>query len=154
MQSAAEIIAALGLQAHPEGGHYRETLRVPRPDHMRGFMTAIYYLLAAGERSHWHRVDAVELWNWYAGAPLRLSVSEDGARVRDHLLHGEIAGGAEPQALVPAQAWQSAESLGAWTLVGCCVAPAFEFSGFTLAPPDWAPADRRGAGEPAPDQER
>ncbi len=136
---AESIIAALGLEPHPEGGHYRETYRHRPPDGGRGASTAIYYLLRAGERSHWHRVDVDEMWHWYAGATLRLSISEDGLDPVDHLLGPDIREGERPQVLVPGWAWQSAESLGAWTLVGCTVAPAFEFSGFEMAPPDWIP---------------
>lgn len=136
---AESIIAALGLEPHPEGGHYRETYRHRPPDGGRGASTAIYYLLRAGERSHWHRVDVDEMWHWYAGATLRLSISEDSLDPVDHLLGPDIREGERPQVLVPGWAWQSAESLGAWTLVGCTVAPAFEFSGFEMAPPDWTP---------------
>ena len=106
-------------------------------------MTAIHFLLCAGERSHWHRVDADEMWHWYAGAPLRLSISPSDistvGAVLDHRLGNGLATGERPQILVPAGAWQAAESLGSWTLVGCTVAPAFEFSGFELAPPGWSP---------------
>ncbi len=136
---AESIIAALGLEPHPEGGHYRETYRHRPPDGGRGASTAIYYMLRAGERSHWHRVDVDEMWHWYAGAPLRLSISEDGLGSTDHPLGPDIFEGERPQVLVPGSAWQSAESLGDWTLVGCTVAPAFEFSGFEMAPPDWTP---------------
>lgn len=136
---AKNIIESLGLQPHPEGGLYRETYRHQQPDGGRGASTAIYYMLRAGERSHWHRVDVDEMWHWYAGAPLSLSISRDGQNPVDHLLGQDILEGERPQILVPASAWQSAESLGAWTLVGCTVAPAFEFSGFEMAPPGWAP---------------
>lgn len=102
-------------------------------------MTAIYYLLKAGERSAWHRVDAVEIWHYYAGAPLRLQVSSDGNAITTRRLG--VAADAEPQIVVPADAWQSAHSEGDWTLVGCTVAPAFEFAGFELAPPDWSPGN-------------
>ncbi len=141
MQADA-VIAELGLAAHPEGGHYRETYR-HRPDGGgRGACTAIYYLLKAGEISRWHRVDAVEIWHWYAGAPLVLTISENGQDTQARHLGPELAAGQRPQAVVPAGAWQTAESLGAWTLVGCTVAPAFEFSGFELAPEDWRPAPK------------
>jgi predicted cupin superfamily sugar epimerase len=136
---AEAIIRALGLRPHPEGGHYAETYRHAPPDGGRGAMTAIYFLLSAGERSHWHRVDADEMWHWYAGAPLRLSIA-DAAGVAHHRLGCNLAAGVRPQLLVPAGAWQAAESLGDWTLVGCTVAPAFEFAGFELAPPGWSPA--------------
>ena len=137
--SAADIIHLLDLRPHPEGGHYRQTFRDPAHDGgRRSVSTAIYFLLAAGERSHWHRVDAVEIWHWYAGAALALKTAgSDGvATVR---LGADLAAGERPQAVVPAGAWQAAESLGAWTLVGCTVAPGFEFSGFELAPKDWTP---------------
>lgn len=102
--------------------------------------TAILFLLAAGERSHWHRVDAAELWLWHAGAPLRLAVSGDGQGQDARRLGPDLGAGEALQAVVPAGSWQAAETLGAWTLVTCVVAPAFQFSGFTLAPPGWAPA--------------
>ncbi len=138
--SAGEVIALLGLQPHPEGGHFRETFREAAGDGARGASTAIYFLLAAGERSHWHRVDASEAWHWYAGAPLRLSMAHpDGAKV-EHLLGPDLMAGERPQAVVPPQSWQAAETLGAWTLVGCTVAPAFDFAGFELAAPGWEPA--------------
>lgn len=137
--TADEIIALLGLEEHPEGGHYAETWRHAAGEGERGAGTAIYFLLQAGERSHWHRVDADEIWHWYRGAPLALHVSEDGATRRDLLLGPDLAGGQAPQIVVPAGAWQAAESQGAWTLVGCTVSPAFEFRGFELAPPGWSP---------------
>lgn len=137
--SAAEIIARLGLMPHPEGGHYRETFRDERRDsNGRAYSTAIYFLLAEGEQSRWHRVDAVETWHYYAGAPLALRIASDRSTATI-LLGADIVAGELPQAIVPAGAWQAAESLGEWTLVGCTVAPGFEFSGFELAPPDWRP---------------
>lgn len=141
--TAAEVIALLGLKPHPEGGHYIETFRDPAPYGGRSFGTAIYYLLAAGERSHWHRVDAAEIWHWYGGAPLALGLSEDGETARTLALGPDLAAGQRPQIVVPAEAWQAAESLGAWTLVGCTVAPGFEFVGFELAEPDWRPGLER-----------
>lgn len=138
--TAAEVIARLGLTPHPEGGHFRETFRDTQTDDSgRARSTAIYFLLAANERSHWHRIDAVETWHYYAGDPLILSIAEDGARC-DVTLGGDLAAGEIPQAVVPPHAWQAARCLGAWTLVGCTVAPGFEFSGFELAPPDFDPA--------------
>jgi uncharacterized protein len=131
--TAEEIIARLGLKPHPEGGHFVETFRAPEG-------TAIYFLLKAGERSHWHRVNADEIWHHYAGAPLELSMSDDGHAVRHLRLGTDFAIGEQPQAVVPRHVWQAARSLGAWTLVGCTVSPAFEFSGFELAPPDWSPS--------------
>ena len=133
MQSAAEIIEILGLQPHPEGGHFRETFRDPREVNGRSVGTAIYFLLAAGERSHWHRVDATEVWSFHAGAPLVLSLSPDGAGVETHRLGAALGAGERPQVIVPPGCWQSAQSLGAWTLVGCTVAPGFEFADFELA---------------------
>lgn len=139
--TADEIIARLGLQPHPEGGHFRETFRAPDATNSggRGASTAIFFLLKAGERSHWHRVDADEIWHHYAGAPLELSMSDDGKTTR-HLRLGSNFGLLEtPQGVVPRGVWQAARSLGNWTLVGCTVAPAFDFAGFELAPPGWAP---------------
>ncbi len=134
------IIAALKLQPHPEGGHFVETFRDAAGDNGRSRSTAIYFLLKAGERSHWHRVrDAVEIWHFYAGAPLKLGIAEDGRKPRWQRLGPHVLAGDKPQIIVPAGHWQAAESLGDWTLVGCTVAPGFEFSGFELAPPDWAP---------------
>jgi len=140
MTTAAKIIELLGMRRHPEGGHYIETFRDPLTDEAgRSRSTAIYFLLQAGERSHWHRVDAVETWHWHAGAPLVLSISEDGKSVRDIQLGPDIAAGLRPQGIVPTGAWQAAVSTGDWTLVGCTVAPGFEFSGFELAAKDWKP---------------
>ncbi|MGH8431792.1 MAG: cupin domain-containing protein [Solimonas sp.] len=135
--TAAEIIGLLGLQPHPEGGHYRETFR-DLAGEGRAHSTAIYFLLQAGEVSRWHRVDATEVWHWYAGAPLLLTVADASGR-RDLRLGSDLAAGERPQAIVPAHAWQQAQSLGAWTLVGCTVAPGFEFAGFELAPADFEP---------------
>lgn len=139
MISAAEIVALLDLRPHPEGGYFAETFRDVARGGGRGAMTAIYYLLARGQRSHWHTVDAAEIWHYYAGAPLKLSISRDGKTIEDLRLGPDLATGERPQATVPPHAWQAAESLGDWTLVGCTVGPAFEFAGFTLAPPDWRP---------------
>ena len=135
-----QIIAALGLAPHPEGGAFRETFRDAAATHGRGASTAIYYLLRAGETSRWHRIDAAEIWHWYCGAPLLLSLSRDGRAEEQIRLGNDVLAGERPQAVVPGQAWQSARSLGAWTLVGCTVAPAFEFERFELAPIGWAPA--------------
>ncbi|MCP1847170.1 MULTISPECIES: cupin domain-containing protein [unclassified Bradyrhizobium] len=138
--SAADIIARLALQPHPEGGHYRETFRDARGDaNGRAHSTAIYFLLARGERSHWHRIDAVEMWHYYAGAPLTLRIAQDGGP-HSITLGPDVARGEQPQAIVPAHAWQAAESNGDWTLVGCTVAPGFEFAKFELAPKGWEPA--------------
>lgn len=137
--SAEEVIALLGLTPHPEGGHFVETFRDADADGGRGASTAIYFLLRAGERSHWHKVDAVEMWHWHAGAPLVLRIAEGGAALREQVLGPALAAGQRPQGVVPAHAWQAAHSLGAWTLVGCTVAPAFRFEGFVLAPAGWEP---------------
>ncbi len=143
------LIAMLGLQPHPEGGCYVETHRASAAEGERGSVTAIYFLLTAGERSHWHRVDAVEIWLWHGGAPLELSIHDDSApangetaagTTQRHRLGMDLESGERPQAVVPVGAWQSARSLGDWSLVSCTVAPAFEFRGFTLAPPGWEPA--------------
>lgn len=136
--TAEEIIAALGLARHPEGGWYAETFR-DAPGGGRGHSTAIYFLLKAGEVSRWHRVrDAAELWHFYAGAPLELRVAEGGA-MSVLRLGTDLAAGEHPQGIVPAGAWQSAKSLGDWTLVGCTVAPGFSFDAFELAPEGWEP---------------
>ena len=137
--TAAEVGRLLGLQPHPEGGQFRETFRDIACPGDRARSTAIYYLLAAGERSHWHRIDAAELWHFYCGAPLRLSIAADDGPVSEIRLGTDLGAGDVPQAVVPAGAWQSAESHGAWTLVGCTVAPGFTFEGFELAPPGWSP---------------
>jgi predicted cupin superfamily sugar epimerase len=138
--SAAEVISLLGLAPHPEGGHYRQTFRDPRTIDGRAASTAIYFLLAAGERSHWHKVDAVETWHYYAGAPLTLEIATDAKGPVERMTLGpDLAAGERPQAIVPTHAWQAALGLGDWTLVGCTVAPGFEFAGFELAPKGWAP---------------
>jgi predicted cupin superfamily sugar epimerase len=137
--TAADIITRLALQPHPEGGHYRETFRDTRLDlNGRSLSTAIYFLLARGERSHWHRIDAAEVWHYYAGDPLLLHIADGDGR-RSIRLGATLAAGEVPQAVVPAQAWQAAESAGNWTLVGCTVAPGFDFATFELAPKGWAP---------------
>jgi len=137
--TATELIRLLELAPHPEGGHFRETFRDARTlDRGRAASTAIYFLLARGERSHWHRVDAVEVWHYYAGAPLMLEIADGDARTTV-TLGADLGAGEQPQGIVPAGAWQAAQSLGDWTLVGCTVAPGFEFSGFELAPKNWSP---------------
>jgi predicted cupin superfamily sugar epimerase len=139
--TAADIIARLELQPHPEGGHYRETFRDPREDaNGRSLSTAIYFLLARNERSHWHRIDAVEIWHYYAGSALSLQIADDSGQLSVRL-GPDLAAGEVPQAVVPAQAWQAAESSGDWTLVGCTVAPGFDFAKFELAPKGWTPPD-------------
>ena len=134
------MIETLGLRPHPEGGWYVETWRAPAAADERAVGSAILYLLAIGERSHWHRVDAAEIWGWSGGDALELRIWSDGeATVTTHRLGGDIATGEQPQVVVPMGAWQAARPLGAWTLVGCIVTPAFEFAGFELAPPGWEP---------------
>ncbi len=148
--TAADIIRLLDLAPHPEGGHYRQTFRDPVESAGRAASTAIYFVLARGERSRWHRVDAAEAWHYYAGAPLELEISPDGtAPVQCIRLGVDLSAGERPQAVVPANAWQAAVSLGDWTLVGCTVAPGFLFSRFEMASPDWAPQapDAAGAGK-------
>jgi predicted cupin superfamily sugar epimerase len=139
---AAEMIGLLDLSPHPEGGWYRETFRDSRRiEGGRAASTAIYFLLARDEVSHWHRVDAAEIWLWHAGAALALSVFGDAGAggLRTHRLGIDLRAGERPQAVVPAGAWQSARSLGEWTLLSCTVAPGFEFAGFEMAPPGWQP---------------
>jgi len=139
---AAAIIGKLGMQRHPEGGWYVETFR-DADGGERGHSTAILFLLEAGDVSHWHRVrDAVEVWHYHAGAPLALTLSPNGHDAESFRLGPNILNGEKPQVVVPADYWQTATSLGHWTLVGCTVAPGFEFSSFELAPPDWRPAPR------------
>jgi predicted cupin superfamily sugar epimerase len=138
--TAADIVRLLELVPHPEGGHFREVFRDQRAaEDGRAASTVIYFLLARGERSHWHRVDAAEVWHYYAGSALHLDVA-NGSERRRLRLGLDLAAGERPQAVVPAGAWQTAESLGDWTLVGCTVAPGFEFNGFELAPKDWEPS--------------
>lgn len=134
--TADEIIAMLDLAPHPEGGHFRQTWIADAVDGTRPAGTCIYFLLKAGERSHWHRVDATEIWHHYSGAPLVLSLAatEAGPAV-GHMLGPDLAAGALPQVIVPEGHWQAARSTGDWTLVGCTVSPAFRFEGFELAPP-------------------
>ncbi len=143
--SAADIRASLDMQPHPEGGHFVETFRdqtLTAPDG-RAASTAIYFLLEAGEVSHWHRLrDAAEVWHYYAGAPLVMTLSANGHDAEARRLGTNLASGERPQIVVPAGWWQTATSLGHWTLVGCTVAPGFEFAAFEMAPPDWRPTPR------------
>lgn len=137
-----DIVARLALAPHPEGGFYRETFRDSAclPGSSRAASTAIYFLLPAGVISRWHKVDAAEVWHWHAGAPLLLAIAQrPGDGITLHRLGIDLDSGEQPQAIVPAGAWQQAESLGAWTLVGCTVAPGFEFSSFTMAAAGWVP---------------
>jgi predicted cupin superfamily sugar epimerase len=138
--SAPDIIRMLALKPHPEGGHFRETFRDPKQAaDGRSVSTAIYFLLARGERAHWHRVDVVEIWHWYAGAPLQLEIAAAPGRVERVTLGGDISAGLRPQAVVPPQAWQAAQTLGDWTLLGCTVAPGFDFAKHEVAPQGWSP---------------
>ena len=137
--TAEAIIAKLALQPHPEGGWYRQTWVGPLVGG-RASGTAILFLLKANERSHWHRVDADEIWLWHAGAPLVLAMGVD--RAVEHRLGPDVLGGEVVQAVVPAGWWQAARSTGEWTLVSCTVAPGFDFKTFELAPPGWSPTRR------------
>nr|WP_319391244.1 cupin domain-containing protein [uncultured Cohaesibacter sp.] len=139
MDGADAIIEKLGMQPHPEGGYFIETFRDEEGPEGRGHSTVIYYLLKAGERSHWHRVDAVEVWFWQGGAPLELNLSKDGTGSETLSLGPDIMAGQEPQGIVPRHVWQSARSLGSWTLVSCMVAPGFLFEGFEMAELGWTP---------------
>jgi len=145
--NARDIIRTLDLKPHPEGGHYRETFRDSHTDGQgRARSTLIYYLLQVGEVSEWHRVDAAEIWHYYAGAPLVLTISENGHDAQAAHLGISLQTGQRPQLVVPAGWWQTATSLGEWTLVGCTVAPGFQFEGFEMAPPGWRPTPRKSGG--------
>ena len=136
--TAEGIISALGLAPHPEGGWYRQTWVAEAGPGERPSGTAILFLLMAGERSHWHRVDATEIWHFHAGSPLALSMApQDTGPAVAHRLGPDLMAGEMPQLIVPAGYWQAARSLGGWTLVGCTVSPGFRFEGFELAPPDF-----------------
>jgi predicted cupin superfamily sugar epimerase len=137
--AAADIVARLRLAPHPEGGWYRETFRDMAGADGRPLSTAILFLLAAGERSHWHRIDASEIWLWHVGSPLALDLSPDGRDTERRILGANLAAAQTPQIVVPARCWQAAASLGDWTLVSCTVAPGFDFDAFELAPPGWRP---------------
>jgi predicted cupin superfamily sugar epimerase len=138
--TAKQIIDELAMQPHPEGGWYVETFRDSTAVAGRSVGTAIFFLLEKGQRSHWHRVDASEIWHYHAGAPLKLGIAGQVSEEAIHLLLGlDILNNERPQIVVPAGHWQSARSLGEWTLVGCTVSPGFEFSKFELAPPGWEP---------------
>ncbi len=139
MMTPAGIVATLDMKPHPEGGWYVETFR-DAPQGGRGHSTAIYFLLERGQVSAWHRVkDASEIWHHHAGAPIELSMHREGGDVSQHVLGIDLAAGERPQIVVPAGWWQTARSLGDWTLVGCMVAPGFDFSVFELAEPGWQP---------------
>jgi len=140
--TADEVITLLNLQPHPEGGYFAETFRDDVTDAAgRAASTLIYFLLPEGVLSRWHKVDAVETWHWYAGSPLELSISPDGREKQVLTLGNNLAAGERPQGIVPRHGWQQARSLGAWTLVGCTVAPGFRFEGFEMAPEGWEPGD-------------
>jgi len=137
--SAAEIVRLLGLEPHPEGGWFRETFRDSPHGGGRAHSTAIYYLIEGGPPGLWHRVDSAEVWHWYAGAPLLLTISPDETARTEALLGSDLSAGARPQVVIPPRHWQSAQSLGAWTLVGCTVAPGFDFAQFEMKPEGWEP---------------
>lgn len=140
MSEVQALIAALDLAPHPEGGWYRETWRSDVLVEGRASATAILFLLDAGQRSHWHRVDATELWLFHAGSPIRLSTAAtDAGPVRDVRLGPDVLAGDQPQARVAAGQWQAAEADRGWALMSCIVSPGFDFAGFTLAPPAWEP---------------
>lgn len=138
---AHEVIARLALEAHPEGGFFRETWRDEPADGGRGRGSSIFFLLRGGEQSRWHRIDSTEIWHFYEGAPLELLVTGDGEHVTRHVMGPGLFDGETPQAIVPPDAWQSARSLGDWTLVGCTVSPAFEFDFFEMADDDFRPGE-------------
>ena len=140
---AYSVVKTFGMIPHPEGGWYAEMFRSDAPAGERPAVSAIYFLLRENERSHWHAVDGTEIWLWHAGSPIRLHLSLKGEHPASVMLGMDFEGGQRPQVVVPEGVWQAAESTGPWSLVSCVVAPAFHFSGFTLAPPDWAPG--RGA---------
>lgn len=144
MTTAREIIDKLGLTPHPEGGWYVRTWRAPAVPGERPTGTAIYYLLQHDEVSHWHRVDAAEIWLWHLGAPLELLLSVDAEQTRTQVLGPDLAQEQRPQVVVPAGCWQRATSRGPFTLVSCVVTPGFEFSGFEMAPPHWRPGRSAG----------
>ncbi len=137
--SAESIIRALDLKPHPEGGWYAETWRAKTVEGERPSGTAIYYLLKEGEQSRWHRIDAAEIWHFYAGAPLLLTISEEPNKASNIHLGADIDAGERPQMIVPPNAWQAARALGEWSLVGCTVSPGFDFARFEMAPPGWTP---------------
>lgn len=143
MTTARDIIEMLDLAPHPEGGWYKETWRAQAVVGERATGTAIYYLLEAEQFSHWHRVDAAEIWLWHAGAPLALTLSPNGHDAETQILGTELAQGQRPQIVIPPNWWQTAASLGRFTLVSCTVSPGFEFDGFEMAAPDWRPHPRK-----------
>lgn len=139
-RTAQQMIAALELEPHPEGGWYRQTWAAASGG-TRPAGTAIYYLLAASEVSHWHRIDSAEVWHFYTGAALELSIAPtDDASAVPHILGPDVGAGARPQIVVPPHHWQSARTTGAWSLVGCTVSPGFQFDQFELAASGWSPS--------------
>ncbi len=136
--TAQDIVALLGLEPHPEGGFYKQMF-ADTASGGRPYSTAIYYLIEGGEQGRWHRVDSAEVWHWYAGAPLRLSISVDGVATSEQVLGPDLVAGERPQVVIQRGDWQAAESLGDFTLVGCTVAPGFEFSYFEMAREGWKP---------------
>lgn len=149
--TAAEVVALLRLEPHPEGGWYRRIFEHPVGDSLgRPLSTAIHFLLRAGERSHWHRIDAVEIWHFAAGAPMELRTASNDRQKPEStvtVLGADLGAGQQPTIVVPADVWQSAMSVadgrGEWSLVGCTVSPGFQFEGFELAPPGWEPGEER-----------
>lgn len=140
MDDAKALIERLCLQPHPEGGWYRETWRAAAAGGERAGASAIYFLLAQGQRSHWHQVDATEIWLWHAGSPLRLlTAPNNGGPVEEHRLGGDVLAGQVPQHVIAPHHWQATEAVEGWGLVSCIVSPGFDFSGFMLAPEGWAP---------------
>lgn len=139
--SATDLIQRLKLQPHPEGGWYRETWRAPAPDGARASATSIYFLLEQGQQSHWHKVDAAEIWLWHAGSCVQLSTSPgDTGPVLDVRLGGDVSSGETPQHIIEPHHWQAAQATDGWALVSCIVTPGFDFRGFELAPAGWKPA--------------
>ncbi len=143
MNDAQSLIDKLGLAPHPEGGWYRETWRAPERVGDRAIATAILFLLEEGQRSHWHRVDATEIWLWHSGSPLTLLTAPgDDGPIDTYRLGGNPLAGEIPQHVIAPGDWQATEARDGWGLVSCIVAPGFQFEGFTLAPPDWSPGDQ------------
>lgn len=134
-----DVIRTLELKPHPEGGYYREIYQDAPVDGSRGLTSSIYFLLRAGDRSHWHRFDAVETWCYHAGSPLEVAIWTAGRSVEKYRLGMDLSAGERPQLTVPAGSWQEEQTLGDWSLVGCVTTPAFQFAGFELAPADWRP---------------
>ena len=142
--TALQVVEALGMEPHPEGGYFKEIFRAEALDGSaegRGAMTSIYYMPPEDRPSRWRMIDADEVWSFHAGAPLTLYVSADGVNVLAQRLGADFTAGQKPQAIVPKGAWARAESHGGWTLVGGTVAPAFLYEGFRMAPEDWMPGD-------------